>query len=103
MVSARTRVLSLADAILAGTAVTVSLRAALVRVDDAVVTGVDDALRAVESLPFAEEGGVFTGGNNSCVIAMTTSDRNSARKKRLSIMERDHSRRHGTDDSEEGG
>jgi hypothetical protein len=81
--------------------VTVSLRTALVTVEDA-VAGVDDALRAVESLPFAVEGGVFTGGNNSCVIAMTISDRNSARKKRLSIMERDHSRRRGTDDSEEG-
>lgn len=86
-----------------GTVGRASLRCALVAVDDAVVAGVDDALRAVESLPFPGEGGALTGGNNSCVIAMTTSDRNSARKKRLSIMERDHSRRHGTDDSEEGG
>ena len=102
MVSASVRVLSLGDMTLVGTVATFSLRTVLGVVDDAAVAGVDDALRAVESLPLPAEGGVFAGGNNSCVIAMTTSDRNSARKKRLSIMERDHSRLHGTDDSEEG-
>jgi hypothetical protein len=53
-------------------------------------------------LAFREAGTGLAGGNNSCVTAMTMSDKNSARKKRLSIMEPGHSRRHERDDTEEG-
>ena len=62
----------------------------------------DDVVRAVESLAFWARGVGLAGGNNSCVIAMTISDKKRARKKRLSIMERDRSRLHGTDDSGAG-
>jgi hypothetical protein len=60
---------------------------------------VDEAVRAVESFPFCTDGFGLTGGNSNWVTAITISDKNSARKKRLSITEQDHSRRHGTDDS----
>jgi hypothetical protein len=61
---------------------------------------VDDAVRVLEFL--AGSGGL-AGGNSNCVTAITISDKKSARKKRLSIMERDRSRLRGTDDSGAGG
>jgi hypothetical protein len=72
-------------------------------VDEAVEAVVDDAVRAAESFAVRDDGVGFAGGNSSCVTAITISDRNSARKKRLSIMGRDHNRRRETGDSEEAG
>lgn len=69
-------------------------------VDELTESVVGGAVLAVESFPLRDVGADFAGGNNSCVTAMTTSDKNSARKKRLSIMEPDHSRRHERDDTE---
>jgi hypothetical protein len=62
---------------------------------------VEDAARAAESLAVRAVAAGLAGGNNSCVTAMTISDRNSAKKKRLSIMEPDHSHRRERGDSEE--
>src|SRR6185295_13987177 len=62
--------------------------------DDAGATDLVDedaavAVCAAESLAVSGrcvDGAGFAGGNNSCETAMTTSDRNRARKKRLSIQ-----------------
>ena len=88
-------------------AVVVDILAESGRCNGVAATGVDeaelaveDAFRAVESFPFLADGVGFAGGKSTCVSAITISERNSARKKRLSIMEPDHSRLRATDDSE---
>ena len=63
----------------------------------------DDAVRALESFAFRRAGTGRADGNRSCVIAMTISDRNSARKKRLSITGRDHNHRREKGDSAKAG
>jgi hypothetical protein len=98
--SARIAEVSATLAILDGATATESRRV-LDTVDELADCVVEDAARVVESLAFRTVGAGFAGGNNSCVTAMTTSDRNSARKKRLSIMEPDHSHRYEKGDSEE--
>jgi len=67
--------------------------------EDCVEAFVDDAVAdspAVESATVCPTFGFgFCGGKSSCESAMTISDRNSARKKRLSIRVPDRSRRPG--------
>jgi hypothetical protein len=53
--------------------------------DDAVPLGVEDADESVTALPWRPGAG-FVGGKISWEIAITISDRNKARKKRLSIQ-----------------
>jgi hypothetical protein len=69
-----------------------------------VVTGVVDAATGlfafVVSGPVAVGFG-FAGGNRNCDIAITTSDRNRARKNRLSIREPGRSRQAGKGDTAE--
>ena len=101
VVSAATRVVS-AAAIGGADVLTESVCTVAGRLVKA-TAAVDDAVRAVESFAPGAAGFGLAGGKRSCVTAMTISDRNSARKKRLSIRERDHSRRRGTGDSEAAG
>jgi hypothetical protein len=54
-------------------------------IDDAVSLGVDDADES-DRAPFRTLTAGFGGGNSSWEIAITMSDRNRARKKRLSIQ-----------------
>ena len=54
-------------------------------VDDAVALGVEDAEESIATSPWTPGAG-FVGGKINCEIAITMSDRNRARKKRLSIQ-----------------
>ena len=56
----------------------------VVEVDD--VDEVDVARAEIESAATEVPGFGFNGGKSSCEIAITTSERNRARKKRLSIQ-----------------